>query len=144
MLWGIIIHPMCTMDEEMIKGLILINKNWRKVPIIKKNIEIKVNKKLWIFIKMKIGIIFCQVINKIFILHVAILDILSIHVWKGGKDIFINNPINKIKFVSVIVGSCIVLWFIIMDIIIDNEEIVCIMKKFMGMCEVAFLIRTNK
>jgi len=69
---------MCTIEEVMIKGLILENINWRRAPVHKNIIEMRENIKFWILIKMKIGMIFCQVMNKIFMFHVAILDILII------------------------------------------------------------------
>lgn len=95
------------------RGLILVNINWRRVPINKKVIEIRMNIKFWSLIKIKIGIIFCQVIKVIFIYHEAVLESLSIHIWKGGKDIFIKSPTNKINLISIIMISWDDLWFII-------------------------------
>lgn len=89
---------------------------------------------------MKIGITFCQVINKIFMLHEAIFEIFNIQEWNGGSDIFINRPINKMKLISVVSSSCEDLWLVIMYIIIDKDEMAWTKKKFIGRWEVDFLL----
>lgn len=135
---------MWTMEEEMIKGLILDNRNWSIVPMLRKIMEITVNVKFWIFIMIKIGMIFCQVINIMFIFHVIVFDILIIHVWKGGKDIFISKPSKRIEFISICMVSCIVLWFIMMKMIIDSEERVWIIKNLIDVWAFTFLPKIIK
>lgn len=84
----------------------------------------------WNFIIIKIGIIFCQVINTIIMFHEVILDSLIIHEWNGGRAILSINPIINKKFISISISSCVDLWFIVMKIIIVMEDNVWRMKKF--------------